>query len=118
MRDHFCHDVLAALIPMLQAIGLEVTVLDWDVMRLSTGERQRLALARAFVQQPDVLLLDEPTAALDGEATKCVETLFRVHLERGGVLLLVTHDPEQATRLAQRSLRVAALTVTEAAHDL
>ena len=44
VRDHFCQEDMAALVPMLQGVGLDATVLDWDVMRLSTGERQRLAL--------------------------------------------------------------------------
>ncbi len=70
---------------------------------LSGGEAQRVALARAMVLQPEVLLLDEPTANLDpynvGLIEEIVSTLNR---ERGTTLILVTHNVFQARRLAQR----------------
>ena len=87
--------------------------MEWPVARLSTGERQRLALVRALVQGPEVLLLDEPTGPLDAEATERVEALLRGALERGAGMLIVTHSPEQAARLARRHLHVADGVVTE-----
>lgn len=108
---HFAQpDRAAALAGML---GLPGEVMDWPVARLSTGERQRLALVRALVQGPEVLLLDEPTGPLDAEATERVEALLRGALERGAGVLIVTHSPEQATRLAHRHLQVADGVVTE-----
>lgn len=84
------------------ALGLETAMFDMPLSRLSTGERQRLALVRAVETSPDVLLLDEPTGALDAESTKRVETLLRQQLEDGKAIILVSHDPKQVTRLAGR----------------
>jgi len=76
------------------------------VAQLSTGEQQRLVLIRALVQVPKVLLLDEPTSGLDGEATAKVEARLNRFLQNGGSVLFVTHDRDQAKRLAKRSLHI------------
>ncbi|HYD29535.1 MAG TPA: ATP-binding cassette domain-containing protein [Azospirillaceae bacterium] len=91
---------------LLEAVRLDAGALDWPVARLSNGERQRLALVRALVQRPRVLLLDEPTSALDPAATAAVEAVLAQRLADGGGLLLVTHDPSQADRLARRTLTI------------
>jgi ABC-type lipoprotein export system ATPase subunit len=64
-------------------------------------ERQRLAFARALCFQPEALLLDEPTASLDGHATGLVEDLIRQCCGDGMALLLVTHGRRQAERMAK-----------------
>ena len=87
--------------PWLDALGLGAA-LDWEVARLSTGERQRLGLARALQTHPRCLLLDEPAAALDGAATQAVEAVIAERLQDGVAVLLVTHDPAQAARLCRR----------------
>lgn len=87
----------------LKEIGLP-DALDWQVSRLSSGERQRLALVRALQARPQVLLLDEPAAALDDSTTLKVEDILQCQLERGVIILLVTHDPEQAERLANKRI--------------
>ncbi|MCW2236444.1 ABC transporter ATP-binding protein [Azospirillum canadense] len=110
--DHFADPQRAA--PLIDALGLPAEALGWPVSRLSTGERQRLALIRALVQEPRVLLLDEPTGALDLDATHRVEGLLRDALDRGMGVLIVTHSPDQADRLAKRRLRVEAGQVREA----
>jgi tungstate transport system ATP-binding protein len=70
---------------------------------LSGGEAQRVALARAMVLQPDVLLLDEPTANLDPYNVGLIEDIVRsLNRERGTSLVLVTHNVFQARRLAHR----------------
>ena len=81
---------------------------DWPVTRLSTGEKQRLALVRALLGSPDVLLLDEPTSGLDPDATAAVEALLRERLDAGLALLLVTHDAALADRLGDRRYWLAA----------
>jgi len=96
-------------------LGLPHDCMDWPVARLATGERQRLALVRALVNAPLVLLLDEPTSGLDEDSVAAVETLLGEWLADGGGMLLVTHDAEQAARLSHRRLRVAAGRVDEVA---
>jgi len=68
--------------------------------RLSGGEQQRLALARALARNPEVLLLDEPTASLDPAATKAVEDVVRAVAARGIKVVMATHDLGEARRLA------------------
>jgi tungstate transport system ATP-binding protein len=68
--------------------------------RLSGGEQQRLALARALARDPEVLFLDEPTASLDPAATKAVEDVIRAVIARGIKVVLSTHDLGEARRLA------------------
>lgn len=102
--DHFSDERAAA--DWLPRLGLPDGALDWPVARASTGERQRLALVRALVQHPRVLLLDEPTGALDPDATARVEAVLRDLLAAGTGIILVTHDAGQARRLAHRRMRV------------
>lgn len=104
VRDHFPANTDAA--ELITKLGLARS-LEWEVGRLSTGERQRLALARALCLQPEALLLDEPTASLDGHATGLVEDLIRQCCGDGMALLLVTHDRRQAERMAKRLLRIS-----------
>lgn len=68
--------------------------------RLSGGEQQRLAMARAIALEPRFLLLDEPTASLDPPATAAIEKLIRDAADRGTKVLMITHDRGQAARLA------------------
>ena len=88
----------------MQALLLPEDVLKQPVSRLSTGERQRLALIRALEIQPRVLLLDEPTAALDDSASQAVEALIRRWLADGNAALWASHDLPQLSRLASRCL--------------
>ena len=68
--------------------------------RLSGGEQQRLALARALARDPEVLFLDEPTASLDPAATKAIEDVIRAVAARGIKVVMATHDLGEARRLA------------------
>ena len=75
-------------------------MLDRPAPTLSGGEQQKLALARAMITGPKVLFLDEPSAALDGRATREIEDILRRAKEAGTKLILSTHDFGQARRLA------------------
>jgi tungstate transport system ATP-binding protein len=71
---------------------------------LSVGEQQRLALARAWALSPEVLFLDEPTAALDPGAARRIEEVIAALAAEGVTILMTTHDLAQARRLARRVL--------------
>jgi tungstate transport system ATP-binding protein len=73
---------------------------DRPARKLSSGEQQRLAFARALAKNPQVLFLDEPTASLDPAATKSVEDLIRNIAARGIKVVMATHDLGEARRLA------------------
>ncbi len=88
---------------LLLTLGFTPEVLDWQVSRLSSGEMQRLGLARALILKPKVLLLDEPTSALDKKTTKLVETIIKQQLKTGVAIIMVSHDDGQVKRLANRA---------------
>jgi ABC-type iron transport system FetAB ATPase subunit len=101
-RAHFTGVDAGFVERTLTALGLAASVLDTAIDRLSTGERQRLALVRSLARRPRVLLLDEPTAALDPASIARAEDLLRDFLAEGMAVLIVTHAAEQARRLAHR----------------
>ena len=100
--------------PHLAALGL-ADALGWEVARLSSGERQRLALVRALQLGPSVLLLDEPTSALDPDSVEAAEQLIRAQAGRGVAVLLVSHDAEQRARLGDAFYTIVAGKVERAA---
>ena len=91
------HD--ARLAELLSLVGLD-GMASRPARKLSGGEQQRLALARALARDPEILFLDEPTASLDPASTKSVEDIVRAVAAAGVKIVMATHDIGQARRLA------------------
>jgi tungstate transport system ATP-binding protein len=89
----------ARIAELLSLVGLS-ELGERPARRLSGGEQQRLALARALARDPEVLFLDEPTASLDPAATKAIEDLVRTIAARNIKVVMSTHDLGEARRLA------------------
>lgn len=103
--DHFVSEATDYLV----ALALAPDIMQWAVDRLSTGERQRLALLRMLDRQPEVLLLDEPTASLDTDNIARVEALIAAYQRKQqAAVLWVSHSPEQLARVSDRQMIMAA----------
>jgi tungstate transport system ATP-binding protein len=89
----------ATITALLDQVGLSGCATR-PARRLSGGEQQRLALARALARNPEVLFLDEPTASLDPSGTKAVEDIMARVAASGVKVVFSTHDLGQARRLA------------------
>lgn len=97
---------------VLERVGLAHRAGD-SARHLSGGERQRLALARAWAVKPRLLLLDEPTAALDPTATEAVEALIREIRTDGARIVMTTHNLGQAMRISDDIVFIEAGRVRE-----
>jgi putative ABC transport system ATP-binding protein len=102
VADHFTPEQQAPAKALAARLDLAAELFDGPVLRLSTGERQRLAIIRALVLESPVLLLDEPTGPLDPQSVRKVEAVLRERLAAGCAVVIVTHDPSQANRLGAR----------------
>jgi ABC-type iron transport system FetAB ATPase subunit len=108
VADHF-HN--GANLPLAE-VGLADAILEQPVARLSSGEKQRLALLRLLANQPRVLLLDEPTANLDPENTRLVEAMIAAYREANrAAVIWVSHDRQQAARVSDRHYATVAGTL-------
>lgn len=108
-RDAFPSDPasVSALSRLMASLNLAPELLDKPISVLSTGERQRLALARSLIDTPPVLVLDEPTSALDRKNTALVEEILRYQLLNGCSIILISHDRAQIDRLGDLRLQLA-----------
>jgi putative ABC transport system ATP-binding protein len=88
-------------IELLEQFGMSHR-LDHTPAKLSTGERQRTALARALLNQPPLILADEPTGNLDNENAIVVLDVLSSFVDKGGAVMLVTHDEQAAARASLR----------------
>lgn len=103
--DHFHGDLPVSM----QNIGLGNEILAQHVTRLSSGEKQRLAMMRLLSNEPEVLLLDEPTANLDPDNTRRIEAVIDLYRrERKAAIIWVSHDVAQVRRVADRHYLVKA----------
>ena len=97
----------------LETVGL-LNKLDQNALTLSSGEMQRLGLARALAFNPEVLFLDEPTASIDEENTLIVESVIQTYAKRStSTIVFSTHDRDQAERLASASVVMRAGKIVE-----
>lgn len=99
----------AQVVELLESLGRDESFLSKQQRDLSGGEFQLTALLRAIQLDPSVLLLDEPTAALDAEATEVVEALVKSWLNEqttARATVWVTHDSEQARRVSKAVLQI------------
>jgi len=106
--EHFPPQRRQEVGPLSALLGVRADLLNAPVAQLSTGEKQRLALVRALLPNPPLLLLDEPTGPLDEVSVTQVEALLQQRMAGGTSILLVTHDPNQATRLGHQRYRMIA----------
>jgi putative ABC transport system ATP-binding protein len=106
VAEHFPGQLMDFACAMAPRLALAPELLGAQVVQLSTGERQRMALIRALALASPVLLLDEPTGALDQDSTQRVETVLQERLAAGVTIAMVTHSAEQAARLGRRHMRM------------
>lgn len=99
--DHFPEGY--ALDDNAKNLGLGDDILSWEVGRLSSGEKQRLALLRLLANKPQVCLLDEPTANLDEKNTRIFEDVVRDYLHTNeAAAIWVSHDLSQLQRVSDQ----------------
>lgn len=96
------------LVAALDAAALPAHLLSQDAGTLSVGQAQRMCIARALLRRPECLLLDEPTASLDRDATIAIERLVTSLAGEDLAVVMVTHDLAQAARTASRALLIVA----------
>ncbi len=105
-NPYFCH--------LIERLGFSLDVLQWQISRLSTGERQRLSLIRTLITKPKVLLLDEPTSGLDSKMAGEVENIVAARCsEKKSSCLWVSHDLEQLARISDRCFQLSRETLVE-----
>lgn len=93
------------LVEMCAKVGLPQEIYHWQVSRLSTGEKQRLALLRTLQMKPAIIFVDEPTSALDAVNTQLIEMLLLDLCQKQNISLIwVSHDAAQLTRVSDRIL--------------
>ncbi|MCO5143735.1 MAG: ATP-binding cassette domain-containing protein [Oligoflexia bacterium] len=93
---------------VLQSLGLSTKLLDAKVKELSGGEQQRIAIARALINKPDLLVADEPTGSLDHDHTWTVMDLFQKLNIQGMTVIVATHDRDIIRKVRKPTLHLSA----------
>lgn len=97
------HEITRRVADALEAVGLPQSIAEKSPFELSGGQKRRVALAGVLAMQPEILVLDEPTAGLDPAGREEMFDLIRgLHDRRGTTVILVTHSMEDAARVASR----------------
>ncbi|WP_404988702.1 ABC transporter ATP-binding protein [Clostridium culturomicium] len=96
----------ARVIALLKRFNLDESFLDKQVKSLSGGEKQRIALIRNFIFEPDIILLDEATAALDKENAKVIEEYVKELNHKGITVLWITHSKEQSEGIFNKRITI------------
>ncbi|MBF0382508.1 MAG: ATP-binding cassette domain-containing protein [Magnetococcales bacterium] len=105
-----CEDALV----YMEAMDLPKEAFDWQLMRMSTGEKQRMSIVRLLSNQPKVLLLDEPTANLDPKTVRAVESMIIEYTKKNNCSVIwVSHDLDQVKRVAHRHLAIDEKQISE-----
>jgi ABC-type iron transport system FetAB ATPase subunit len=92
----------------IEVLGFEPEVMNWNISRCSSGEKQRLSILRMMANCPRVLLLDEPTANLDASNTARVEDMIRKYLAKyNAIAIWVGHDADQLRRVSQHQYHLS-----------
>ncbi|MDQ0300868.1 energy-coupling factor transport system ATP-binding protein [Salibacterium salarium] len=95
-------DMKKKLPELLEKVGLDESVLERSPFDLSGGQMRRTAIAGVLAMEPDVLILDEPTAGLDPEGQEAIMSLFNEwHREKRTTIIMITHQMEEVSRLAE-----------------
>jgi tungstate transport system ATP-binding protein len=105
-------DKRAQVITALRMVGLE-TLADEHISVLSGGEKQRVAMARAWILKPSILLMDEPSASLDQESIDRLVVMAKDLLDRGSSLVITSHQQNALTGLCNKQWVISGLELKE-----
>ena len=106
LRGQASPAIKGKVLDALDYVGM-VNKKDQNALTLSSGETQRLGLARALVLEPEVLFLDEPTASTDPDNTRVIEEIIlKLRQEARTLVIMATHDMEQVKRITDRVLKI------------
>ncbi len=105
-------DKRAQVITALRMVGLE-TLADEHISVLSGGEKQRVAMARAWILKPSILLMDEPSASLDQESIERLVVMAKDLLSRGSSIVVTSHQKNALTELCRKQWWIKDTTLIE-----